>query len=377
MDHPKDLNCAVNLGLWARLHRCEQGQTASLWLMIMMVASSVFLGAAWDMSNAWMHKQWADTAAQAACAAGSMDMVWAANNIPVGSTPTTPVPGMNFLPAAGSTNSGNCGGSSNNPICYYAKINGYDGATSNDVAWATSTTPPPSLPTGTTTMTQSSNGVPAFLNVTVTDNVPAYFFGAFAKVLGMSNSWQSVPVVGHCNCGMTATYNAGSTSTDSLVNATNYIGGATCNTGPGNGSMTCNASISQVSFPVSQAVAANQTVTFSVNLQVNMWVNCCSASASYSAKCGTTWATVNGYTSGASALQSVPSSQTATFTCAPGTITNTNQAVFWGSIASSSEPENYQTVSNSVSANWAGADISTPGTAGGWTNIKGASFQNN
>jgi hypothetical protein len=78
--------------------------------------SSVLMGSAYDMSVAWMHKQWADTAAQAACSAGAMDMLYAANN---GST-STPVTAYNFL----SSSSGDCATSSSNAMCYYAKLNG-------------------------------------------------------------------------------------------------------------------------------------------------------------------------------------------------------------------------------------------------------------
>ncbi len=340
--------------------------------MMMLVASSVFMGAAWDMSNAWMHKQWADTAAQAACSAGTMDMAWAANNVPVGGTPTTPVPSFNFLPAAGSTNSGDCGVNSSNPICYYAKLNGYDSVTNNDVSWATSTTPPSSLPTGSTTMTQSTNGVPAFLNVTVTENVPASFFGVFAKFLGLSNSWQSVPVVGHCNCGMTGSYQSGTSSTDSTYSAGSSIGNMYCNTGPGY-SMTCDTSTLRTNFPVNQAVAANQTVTVSVYVSTTVWVNCCSADLTWAFQCGTFGPSGQFYgVTGDTSFMGV-----VTFVCSPGTITNLNQIAVWGWADASSEPENYQNTNISEQAWWAGADISTPGVQGGWTNIRGASFQTN
>jgi hypothetical protein len=101
---------------WRNMHRCASGQTITVWLGAIVVMSSVLMGSAYDMSVAWMHKQWADTAAQAACSAGAMDMLYAANN---GST-STPVTAYNFL----SSSSGDCATSSSNAMCYYAKLNG-------------------------------------------------------------------------------------------------------------------------------------------------------------------------------------------------------------------------------------------------------------
>jgi hypothetical protein len=148
------------------------------------------------MSVAWMHKQWADTAAQAACTAGAMDMLYAANN---GST-STPVTAYNFL----SSSSGDCATNSSNAMCYYAKLNGYaslglaSNAPSNDVQWSMSTTQPANS-NSSPTLTKTLNGVPAYMNVAVTENVPVTFMGIFAHSLGMKNSWNTIQVAGHYN----------------------------------------------------------------------------------------------------------------------------------------------------------------------------------
>jgi hypothetical protein len=185
------------------VHSNENGQLLSLWLTAIMAMASVFMGTAYDMSNAWVHKQWADTAAEASCNAGAMDMEYAANT----GTVTTPNPAMNFLTT--SLSSGDCADNSSNAMCYYANLNGYSskGATastvSNDVGWTLSTAAPLNAATSVAIVNgQTANGVPAYLNVTVTENVPVTFMGIFAHVFRMSNSWQTVQVVGHCNCGL-------------------------------------------------------------------------------------------------------------------------------------------------------------------------------
>jgi hypothetical protein len=43
------------------------------------------------------------------------------------------------------------------------------------------------------------------MNVVVTENVPVTFLGIFAHFLGMPNSWSTIQVAGHCNCGLEST----------------------------------------------------------------------------------------------------------------------------------------------------------------------------
>jgi hypothetical protein len=303
--------------------------------MLAMVGSSVFMGILWDMSTAWLHKQWADTAANAACAAGTMDMVWATNNVPVGSTPVTPVAGMNFLPAAGATNSGDCATNSSNPVCYYAKLNGYDSVTNNDVQWATSITPPSSLGSGSTTMTQSSNGVPAFLNVTITDNMPAYFFGAFSTLLGMSKSWKSVPVGGHCSCGMMGTYQAGTptnltmslTDTDDLDCIAGPYGGSFYGDEDGQMGIDSYCSWNRVGLTENQAIPASATTNVTVQFQTTgHWpAGNTSNGFDYVYQCGSVGSTSFIYQYWSYTSGTYNQTQTFTITCPPGSISNLNQ----------------------------------------------------
>jgi len=198
---------------WKALHQCESGQTLTVWLTAIMVMSSVLMGSAYDMSVAWVHKQWADTAAEAACTAGATDLLYAANH----SSTSTPVTAYNFLPSNGGTVSGDCATSSNNAMCYYAKLNGYasggltSNTPSNDVQWNLAKAP---ANTSITPLTLSYANAPApYMSVAVTENVPVTFMGIFAHLLGMPNAWNTIQVAGHCNCGLEGTATTGSPQT--------------------------------------------------------------------------------------------------------------------------------------------------------------------
>lgn len=198
---------------WKALHQCESGQTLTVWLTAIMVMSSVLMGSAYDMSVAWVHKQWADTAAEAACTAGATDLLYAANH----SSTSTPVTAYNFLPSNGGTVSGDCATSSSNAMCYYAKLNGYasggltSNTPSNDVQWNLAKAP---ANTSITPLTLSYANAPApYMNVAVTENVPVTFMGIFAHLLGMPNAWNTIQVAGHCNCGLEGTATTGSPQT--------------------------------------------------------------------------------------------------------------------------------------------------------------------
>jgi hypothetical protein len=212
----------------------------SLWLTAIMFMASVLMGTAYDMSNAWVHKQTADAAAQASCTAGAMDMEYAANHAIANTAPSGPDTAMNFLNVSG----GDCASDSSNSICYYAKLNGYASAgmgsaanegplapaidtpdpstpqptASNDVTWNLSTTPPlnaapSSQIVGGAIHFSPTISMPAYLNVAVSENVPVTFMGIFAKAFRMSNSWKSITVVGHCNCGLSGASGAGGDAT--------------------------------------------------------------------------------------------------------------------------------------------------------------------
>ena len=84
------------------------------------------VGFAVDLSNMWFHRQAAQSAADAACVAGAMDMLYLHNGT------ITSSPG--FTVGA----SGDCSSSSTAALCRYASFNGYR-ATTSAAGWSTGT----------------------------------------------------------------------------------------------------------------------------------------------------------------------------------------------------------------------------------------------
>jgi hypothetical protein len=287
----------------------ESGQALSVWLVVILMVVSVFLGIAYDMSLAWMHKAAADAVAEAACTAGAMDLEYAAMN----NVRTTPDPAQNFIPSSGSTASGDCKDQSSNPICYYASINGYQSSTTaNDVTWALSTVPPANGLSSTFTTT--SNGVAPYLNVTVTENVPVTFMGIFSRMFGGPSTWTSVQIAGHCNCGL----QTGSTSTSSN-NVGVLTSSADCEI---SGAGSCSVpAVPQ--YGASSSLIAGQTSSVTINYHLT-------TSASASLGTGTTEVTCNGGTSWNTAVTysgagpGTDTTGTLTYVC-PTQPTNTNQ----------------------------------------------------
>lgn len=180
-------------GFWRRLLGAENGQAAPLWVAAGMLLLSGISGTAIDMSNAWLHRQWADTAAEASCEAGAMDLLYGANND--GHAPSST---YDFDMKTNGA-SGDCAASSSTSMCVYAKLNGYSspgitaGTASNDVSWSLS----PTGPTGTTPPTVPNSVMP-YMTVTVTENVPVYLLGMFHAFS------HTIQVVGTCTCGLEA-----------------------------------------------------------------------------------------------------------------------------------------------------------------------------
>lgn len=184
--------------------RSEEGQMAPMLLTAFMVCYSAFMGTAIDMSNLWLHKYRASTAATAACESGAADVLWAANNSPTQFATSS----AGFMTAstggAGGQVSGNCSSSSPNvAMCAYARANGYDPADTSrqvDVAWVLSSTGPSNAQT---TPPSLPNGVLPYLRVAVSENVKTY-------MLGLIPGFHSpVKVTGFCNCGLVGTSASG------------------------------------------------------------------------------------------------------------------------------------------------------------------------
>jgi hypothetical protein len=96
----------------------ESGQTTVLLLVVLGVFLLGSVGFAVDLSNIWFHRQAAQTAADAACVAGAMDMLYL-NAGTISSSPS-------FTPGA----AGDCTSSPLASLCQYAAFNGYTANTS-------------------------------------------------------------------------------------------------------------------------------------------------------------------------------------------------------------------------------------------------------
>ena len=98
--------------------------------MFLLLILGTFLlasvGFAVDLSSMWFHRQAAQSAADAACVAGAMDMLYL-NNGTITSSPGFTV-----------GTSGDCASSSTAALCQYAQFNGYT-ATTSAAGWSTST----------------------------------------------------------------------------------------------------------------------------------------------------------------------------------------------------------------------------------------------
>ena len=166
----------------------EAGQAfVSLTLMLCAFLLAVMAFAV-DLSNMWFHRQSTQTAADAACQAGALDMLAVAS----GANP----PSMGFVTGTASS----CTSSSAASICKYAGFNGYPGAgltagtASNAVTW----TFPSSVP-GVTPPSSASAPTP-FLKVVVAENVKT----TFMALLGI----RTQQVASACTCGITSVLSA-------------------------------------------------------------------------------------------------------------------------------------------------------------------------
>jgi len=153
-------------GMRRRRDRSKEAGQATLFLVL---ALGIFLlGAlcfAFDMSNMWFHRQAAQTAADAACAAGAMDLLVDAQGGATGSQGFTA--GTNF----------SCTTNPTYPVCQYAAKNGYASPNSSpgnavNVSFPTSVigvTAPP-----------SSIAPHPFIRVDIVDHVQTFFLGLFS-----------------------------------------------------------------------------------------------------------------------------------------------------------------------------------------------------
>ncbi|HZC43440.1 MAG TPA: pilus assembly protein TadG-related protein [Acidobacteriaceae bacterium] len=172
----------------SRQDGAESGQIMVSLLLMMAIFLLAIVGFAVDLTNLWFHRQTAQTAADAACQAGAIDMAALLAD--------ATLPKMGFIPGT----SGNCT-SGAGTICFYANANGYNGAgivatsPSNSVTWSfPASVPGVTRPPGTITSSP-------FLKVVVTENVKTHFLYTIH-----GTSYQKVAAT--CTCGIQQQGNA-------------------------------------------------------------------------------------------------------------------------------------------------------------------------
>ncbi|MES2220533.1 MAG: pilus assembly protein TadG-related protein [Acidobacteriota bacterium] len=161
----------------------ESGQVMVSLLLMLAIFLLAMVGFAVDLTNLWFHRQAAQTAADAACQAGAMDMAALAAGLAL--------PKMGFTPGTAADCTAGTG-----TICFYARVNGYNGsgivanAPSNSVTW--------SFPTSVANVTTPPGTITSnpFLKVVVTENVKTYFLYTLH-----GTSYQKVAAF--CTCGTT------------------------------------------------------------------------------------------------------------------------------------------------------------------------------
>ena len=163
----------------------ESGQAA---IVMLLVLSCLLLGAvgfAVDLGNLWFRRQATQSASDAACQAGAMDMLAASGGLQLQS--------MGFTPGTGS----NCTASPGATMCSYAKFNGYNGAgpgNNLNSAWNTVSWTFPSFVSGVTAPPTSVTTAP-YMQVTVSENVQTWFLPIFT-----GSAYQKVS--SSCTCGL-------------------------------------------------------------------------------------------------------------------------------------------------------------------------------
>ena len=147
-----------------RTHRT--GESGQALLFYILVLGTFLLGAllfAFDLSNMWFHRQSAQTAADAACAAGAMDLYVDSQGAATGRQGFTP--GTAY----------SCSTTSTDSVCSYAAKNGYNSDTTGNLVNVSF----PSSVIGCGTGCKPPVGLAAvpFIRVDILDHVPTFFAG--------------------------------------------------------------------------------------------------------------------------------------------------------------------------------------------------------
>lgn len=144
-----------------RTHRVgEAGQALLFYILVLGTFLLATLLFAFDLSNMWFHRQAAQTAADAACAAGAMDLLVDSEGGATGNQGF--INGTAYNCATGSTDS----------VCSYARMNGYNSDTTGNLVSVSF----PSSVIGVAKPPAALAPTP-FIRVDVVDHVQTYFAG--------------------------------------------------------------------------------------------------------------------------------------------------------------------------------------------------------
>ncbi len=148
----------------------EAGQST---IFVLLVLGVFLLGAlcfAFDLSNMWYHRQAAQTAADAACAAGAMDILVDSQGGATGHQGFTL--GTDY----------SCTTSSTDSVCSYAAKNGYISDSTNTVSvkFPNSTQDATMVPAGVTTPPVGIAGAYPYIRVDIVDHVRTFFVALFS-----------------------------------------------------------------------------------------------------------------------------------------------------------------------------------------------------
>jgi hypothetical protein len=153
--------------------RDRAGEAGQAIIFVLLVLGIFLLGAlcfAFDLSNIWFHRQSAQNAADAACAAGAMDILVDSQGGATGL--------QGFI--LGTDYS--CTSTATDSICTYAAKNGYNAGTTNTVSvkFPNATQDTSYLPPGVLIPPASLAGSFPFVRVDIVDHVQTFFVGLFS-----------------------------------------------------------------------------------------------------------------------------------------------------------------------------------------------------
>jgi len=255
-----------------------------------------------DMSNLWFNRQAAQTAADAACTAGAMDMLVDDTNGTIN---------QGGFSVSGTPTAVDCSTSQTPAPCQYATLNGFNsgisrssansGTLGNNVTFQVNGTAPLGLPPGS--IPPSSVAANAFLSVKITDNIPTFFAGMLRGTTKQNIGATAV-------CGVLE-----ATSPIPILVLNPTISGSLHMNG-GGALSSANGDI-QIAGGPSKSIQVNSSSATAVSLSGNPTINLCAGGTNYCGSAQGVWgteATPSGFWSTVSKCTSVNTLCTATQT---------------------------------------------------------------